>query len=119
MRFFSPPFSGCWQLRVVAASDQAADQREKLAVRDAVLGAARQGTPELFRAVAAARARGARACVRLYPPERPRPTLQVTLGAGKGRNWLGLLFPEAFGLPETGTVRFRWLILELLKGWGF
>lgn len=120
MRLGSLFFRG-WNLRVVAHSDAPEDQRRKLAVRDAVLYTART-RPVSIRCIRRA-ARNidatARVHLTLYPPRAPRPTLQVTLGQGHGQNWLGLLFPDAFGLPETGPVRFRWWLAELLKGWGW
>ena len=121
MRLSSFLFPKCWNLRVVGRSDAEDDQRQKLVVRDAALRAARE-CPMNLRAIRRAARRvdkTARVRMVLYPPEAPRMTVQITLGQGRGRNWLGMLFPEAFGVPETGPVRFRWWFAELLKGWGW
>ena len=109
------------RLHVIAASDRAADQAEKLAVRDAVLACL---APRLERAESAAQARaivraarpailraarGATAQpVRVdfgtehYPtrdygafalPAGEYDSLRVTLGAGAGHNWWCVVFP--------------------------
>ena len=109
------------RLHVIAASDSAADQAEKLAVRDAVL---RCLTPKLRRAESAAEARQIILCaeplirraaagatkqpVRVdfgtehYPtrdygafalPAGDYLSLRVMLGAGEGKNWWCVVFP--------------------------
>ena len=109
------------RLHVIAASDSAADQAEKLAVRDAVL---RCLTPKLRQAEDAAEARkiirsaetlilrAAKTAttqpVRVdfgtehYPtrdygafalPAGDYDSLRITLGAGEGKNWWCVIFP--------------------------
>ena len=95
------------RLHVIAASDSAADQAEKLAVRDAVL---RCLTPKLRQAEDADDARriveGAKPLilraagtatkqpvrVDFLPAGRYR-SLRVVLGEGQGRNWRCVIFP--------------------------
>ena len=120
MRLFMSLFPTSWKLRVVARSDSQEDQERKIRTRDAVLEAARTRPMNLSALRRAARGVDPTAQVRMvfYPPENPRPTVQVTLGEGRGRNWLGMLFPGAFG-AQAGQTRFRWWFAEILKGWGW
>jgi len=119
MRFFYACFLRNLQLRVVANSDSAEDQQTKLRVRSAVLPVARQEPLNLPRIAEAARSicPSAKARLAFYPPARPRPTVIIRLGSGHGHNWLGMLFPDLFGLPEGEPVRFRFLLAELFRGW--
>ncbi|MBQ3263395.1 MAG: stage II sporulation protein R [Oscillospiraceae bacterium] len=109
------------RLHVIAASDSAADQAEKLAVRDAVL---RCLTPKLNGAESAGEARkiimraetlifraaktATKQSVRVdfgtehYPtrdygafalPAGDYDSLRITLGAGEGKNWWCVVFP--------------------------
>lgn len=119
MRFYDPFLLKNLQLRVVAADDSPHEQAEKLRVRDAVLPVARRDPFALLRIGEAARAvcPGAKARFALYPPCRLRPTIVVRLGAGRGKNWLGMLYPEMFGLPEEGSSDFRWLLSLLFGRW--
>ena len=120
MRLFMSLFPMRWNLRVVARSDSQEDQERKLKARDAVLAAARMRPMNLSALRRAARSVDPTARVRMifYPPENPQPTVQVTLGQGRGHNWLGMLFPGAFG-TQAGPTRFRWWFAEMLKGWGW
>ena len=120
MRLFMSLFPTSWNLRVVARSDSQEDQERKIRTRDAVLEAARTRPMNLSALRRAARGVDPTAQVRMvfYPPENPRPTVQVTLGEGRGRNWLGMLFPGAF-CAQAGQTRFRWWFAAILKGWGW
>ena len=109
------------RLHVIAASDSAGDQAEKLAVRDAVLrclapklaGAqdaaearriVEKAKPLILRAAAGATARPVRVDFgpEHYPtrdygafalPAGEYDSLRVTLGAGEGKNWWCVIFP--------------------------
>ncbi len=109
------------RLRVVGASDTEADQSTKLRVRDAILPVARK-TPFSVRAIACT-ARD------VDPTARVRvgllrfggycsPAVQVTLGAGAGHNWWGILYPQASGIGEDPVEFDSWL-LKLLRSWGW
>ncbi len=115
-----------FRLRVVANSDDETDQMTKLRVRDAVLPTALQ-IPFHLRAVArAAReidptARVRRGALRFCG--RSSAAVQVTLGAGKGHNWWGILYPTAVGLPAVeageGAVHFESWFITLFRRWGW
>lgn len=121
MRSLSCLLFRSWQLRVVANSDSPRDQRDKIRVRDAALQIARRCPLCLGRMTAAARAidPSARARLVLYPPHAPHPTVLLTLGKGEGHNWLGMLFPELFGLVSSEPVVFRSFLLEQIRRWFF
>lgn len=117
------------RLHVIAASDAPAEQARKLRVRDAVLdclvplleGVTERSEAEerlfgnldgIARAAASA-AEGRGVTVTLGPADYPTRTaegyalpagryesLRVVLGAGEGRNWWGLVFPQ-FALPAV------------------
>ena len=120
---------GTLRLHVIAASDAPEEQAQKLRVRDAVLGhiapllanvterdeaEARLSADLDGIARAAASAAGGRGVtVMLGPADYPTRTadglvlpagryesLRVTLGAGEGQNWWGLVFPQ-FALPAV------------------
>jgi len=119
MRFFCP-YQNTLRLRVVANSDSPEDQAIKCQVRDAVLPLA------LCRPLALGPIQSAAS--RIDPSARARlgfprmggyrsPTLQITLGAGAGRNWWGILYPGAMG--AEAPVHFESWILTLLRKWGW
>ncbi len=120
---------GLIRLHVIAASDEAREQALKLRVRDAVLdyidplladaSGAAEARGRLFDALdgvaeaAASAAEGRAVTVTLGPADYPRRvsesaalpagryvSLRVTLGAGEGRNWWGLIFPQ-LALPAV------------------
>lgn len=111
------------RLHVIAASDEAREQALKLRVRDAVLeyigpllsgaSGAAEARSRLYAALdgvasaAAEAAEGRAVSVTLGPADYPRRafeggalpagryvSLRVTLGAGEGHNWWGLIFPQ-------------------------
>ncbi len=107
-------------LRVVGADDSDTAQREKLAARDIALAAlAKANVLGLLRARAILKKAlpDARVTLRLFAPDGrvKAPTVQIALGAGAGRNWWGLLCPEACaGDWQTRGARFSWPVLEFL-----
>ena len=133
------------RIRVIAASDSDRDQGLKMKVRDAVLSdledvpreALEEQLPELQTvAERALEAHGASDPVRVTlgrEPYRRTPedapdlpsgtyeTLCLTIGAGEGHNWWGVLYPKlcygAQSCLETGTERrLRFFVLEKLDG---
>lgn len=119
MRCFCPK-KNVLRLRVVANSDTPQDQAVKLRVRDAVLPIALQTPDNLCAIETAARKIDPSACARrgfLRFDGFKSDAVQVTLGAGAGHNWWGLLYPSAVGLEED--VSFESWIINLLKGWGW
>jgi len=109
------------RLRVVAHSDSEGDQARKRKVCDAVLPLALRQPFDMTDIRAAAR--------RIDPTARVRygrlrfggyysPAIEVTLGAGAGHNWWGVLYPEAMNLQE-GPVQFESWLAKLLRGWGW
>lgn len=119
MRFFYPQNDRI-RLRVIANSDAPEDQKMKLRVRDAVLPEAMQCPTRLHRLRKIARTIDASAKVSrgvFHFGGYASDTILVTLGAGKGRNWWGILFPAMVGLPDE-PAQFESLILNLLRSWG-
>ncbi len=139
------------RLQIVAASDDPVDQATKLRVRDAVravaipLAAEARSPEEAFDilarhtqkltkaaqaidATAVARAITTRFPLRIYggvmvPPGEYR-ALRVTLGAGEGRNWWCVVYPDlcatdaaqATALREGKPIQFYSSILKWLQG---
>lgn len=92
-------------LRVVAQSNSALAQEEKLRVRDAVLcalPASSDALPATLGSIACAARRIAPCQVFLRfwqpPNEPPALTLYIEIGAAEGRNWWGVLYPELLAL---------------------
>lgn len=133
------------RIRVIAASDSDRDQGLKRKVRDAVLSdledvpreALEEQLPELQTvAERVLEKNGASAPVRVTlgrepyrrtkedAPDLPSgtyETLCLTIGAGEGHNWWGVLYPKlcygAQSCLETGTERrLRFFVLEKLDG---
>lgn len=120
MRFFYPVKKE-YRLRVIASGNSAAEQATKCRVRDGVLPVLARTPFDTAAVRAAAHAVDPTARVRLGVLRfggYASPALEIALGAGKGRNWWGVLFPDACGLPD-GPVMFRSWIVMLLKGWGW
>ena len=96
------PAQGETRLRVVARGDSALAQEEKLRVRDALLAVCpvrAEGLPRAWGrlAVLAERA-GGKLSLRFWSPDAAEPpalTVYVTLGEGRGKNWWGILYPDA------------------------
>ena len=121
MHFFKP-YAEVIRLRVIANSDDQQDQAFKYAVRDAVLKALEETTLSV---------RQIRRLVRgLDPASRVRfgyfyfggytsRALQITLGAGAGQNWWGILYPAFCNVPETATTVFDSWFVMILKRWGW
>lgn len=108
-----------FRLRVVANSDSLADQAVKLRVRDVVLPLAMENPLSLVKIRAAARAidptaLAARGLFRFggYASD----AVVVTLGAGKGKNWWGILYSSISGVPNE-PVKFESWILTILRSW--
>ncbi|MCL1965235.1 MAG: stage II sporulation protein R [Firmicutes bacterium] len=119
MRFFCP-YQKQLRLRVIAHSDEKPDQLAKLRVRDGVLPLAARRPLDLDAIQAAAR--------EVEPSARVRfgcftfggyasPAVEITLGAGLGHNWWGILYPDAM---DTETpAQFESWFLNLLRKWGW
>lgn len=117
----SCPSRPCLRLRVIANSDADADQTLKLRVRDAALPAALarplsiSGIEAAAKAVdPSARAEYGRFTFGGYASR----AVQITLGAGGGHNWWGVLYPNATGVPDEPVVFSSW-IANLLRSWGW
>lgn len=120
MRFFCP-YKHVLRLRVVGASDSAADQARKLCVRDAVLAVFSKTPYRVASLRRAARAVDPTARVRcgLFRFGGYRsPAIQITLGQGAGHNWWGILYPAAVGISDEPVV-FESFIIKLLRSWGW
>lgn len=127
---------GRWYLRVIARDNSPAAQAEKLRLRDAALSACPPDAGGLAHALPALAAAAAaiapcRVEIRRWSPDEKipaAPTVYITIGAGNGRNWWGLLYedalimaragdtPDAEPLPE-GEIEFVWPFLTWLKNW--
>lgn len=114
-------------LRVIGRDDTAAGQAEKIRVRDAVLAVCPPSwtDPEQLRAAADRAARAVADCrteVRIWQPEGGAPvrTLYVTVGAGRGRNWWGILYGNALSMAaeeESGEEALLvWSFWDWLRG---
>lgn len=121
MRFFHPR-TEVVRLRVIANSDTNEDQAVKLAVRDAVLSAVSSQTLPIkcIRSIArsiepSARVRFGRHSFAGYTSK----TLLITLGAGAGHNWWGILYPAACHLPVDSAPHFESWFLMLFRRWGW
>ncbi len=114
-------------LRVVGSDDTFTAQAQKLAVRDAVLDVFKDApafTPALYQDMKNA-ATSAAACdvrLKLWRPSHDyplAPTVYITLGEGRGRNWWGVLYEDSlfFFSEDDGSedVTFRWTIWEMIK----
>jgi len=113
---FLIPYQDEIRLRVIANSDSAEDQAEKLRVRDDILKAAR--LPIRLSAIRA-KAPGARVTRGVYAfGGYASDTILIEIGQARGRNWWGILFPEASGIPDE-KVQFDSWIIRLLRriGW--
>lgn len=97
-------------LRVIAQSNSALAQEEKLRVRDAVL-CALPASPDALPAAlgsiawAARRIAPCQVSLRFWQPpnEPPALTLYIEIGAAEGRNWWGVLYPELLALTAEST----------------
>ena len=124
-----------WYLRVIARDDSTAAQAEKLRVRDAVLFLCPERAQDLAAALpdihAAVQAIAPCAMeIRSWTPDAARvpaaPTLYVTVGAGQGHNWWGLLYEDSLLMAQaeaddTEEITFVWPIVTWflrLLGWG-
>ena len=121
---------GGWYYRVVARNDTPQAQAEKLLAREKILAACPCREGDLLRALPAIQ-RAAEAfspcqtALRLWAPEGlpPRPTLEITLGEGRGHNCWGVLYADSLllaraeGAPNPGEpVEFVWPLWEWLLG---
>lgn len=109
----SSPFSaraeGTWYLRVIGRDNTPAAQAEKLRVRDAILAVCPAHAADLAHALPAleAAAEEITACQvtlqRWSPDEKTpaAPTVYITLGAGSGKNWWGLLYEDSLLLARA------------------
>ena len=115
-----------WYLRVIGRDDTPAAQAEKLRVRDEVLSLCPRQASQLEESLpairqAAERTAPCRVEVRLWRPHAgvpAAPTVYITIGEGRGRNWWGVLYEDALLLAraeeetaeeaEEGTVTFVW-----------
>lgn len=119
------PLKGLIRLQVIARSDAPAGQKEKLMVRDRVRALAvrlvrgAKSADEAYALLRAQRralaaASGARVEIRevdcplrvygslIVPAGRYR-TVRVTLGAGEGRNWWCVLYPDLCGVDPLSV----------------
>lgn len=92
--------SDTYYIRVVAHDDTVNCQQQKVLARDMLLSQWQAGLLDPAQLEAALRAAGFPASVSLrnWTPGAPyaaQPTLYVTLGAGKGHNWWGILCTDA------------------------
>ena len=123
-----------WYLRVIGRDDTRAGQEEKMRVRNAVLAACPEDGGKLSACLSKIKkaARSAAPCeveIRLWAPGPmypAAPTLYVTVGAGRGHNWWGVLYEDAVlfakadegdETDEPGTVHFVWPLWETLRKW--
>ena len=124
----APSAGAAVYMRVVARDDSLMGQREKYAVRDAVLAACPADGAHLPAALPRiARAAGAvapdsRVCLRLWQPDEKTPaalTVYITVGEASGQNWWGVLYGDALQLAgeETGEadVCFCWPFLAWVR----
>ncbi len=115
------PRTDMLRLRVVANSDEPEDQARKLRVRDAALPVALRDPNALGDILQAAKAIDPTARVRrgvYHFGGYASDTVLVTLGAGAGHNWWGILFPSAMGMGAE-PVQFESWIAKLLRSWGW
>lgn len=111
----------CTYMRVVANSDSAEDQQEKMLVRNAALLLYPDRLVWLEKLFPHCRVEK-----KIWQPDKetaPAGTVYITIGQGQGQNWWGVLFPESvcFASQGEGQVLLRfpvigWL-LSLFKGW--
>ena len=121
MRFFQPS-AEVVRMRVVANSDTDEDQAAKLAVRDAVLSALTKQTLKVRSIRSIARSVEPSARVRFGRQTFEgctTKTLLITLGAGAGQNWWGILFPAACHLPVDSPWHFESFFVSLFRRWGW
>ena len=121
MRFFHP-HTEVIRMRVIANSDTEEDQAVKLAVRDAVLLALTKQTLPIrsIRSVARSVEPSARVSFGRQTFEgKTTKTLLITLGAGSGHNWWGILFPAACHLPADSVWHFESFFVSLFRRWGW
>jgi len=121
MRFFTP-LTEVIRMRVVANSDAKEDQAMKLAVRDAVLSALAIQTLQIKAIRSVARSIDPSARVRFNRQTFEgctTKTLLITLGAGVGRNWWGVLYPAACNLPDDSVWHFESFFVSLFRRWGW
>ena len=129
-----PVSSPAWYMRVIGRDDSPAAQAEKLRVRDAALSACPDNALGLPFALPAIRreAENAAPCdvtLRLWAPageEKARPTLYITVGAGQGHNWWGVLYDGALRMAQAEETEeepardaepeFIWPLWEWLLG---
>jgi len=119
MRFFCPRRKQL-RLRVIAHSDGVKEQEMKGLVRDAVLPLALRRPLDMAAIRETAKRIDPTAVARygrLYFGGYRSPAVEIKLGAGAGRNWWGILYPEA--MEADGPVRFESWILTLLRKWGW
>ena len=119
-----------WYIRVVAENDTPAAQAEKIRVRDAALAACPPEPGGLWEGLdavrrAAEKAAPCRVEIRPWAPAAgmlPGPTLYITLGAGEGHNWWGILYEDALLMACPGEeteireerVEFVWPLWQWL-----
>ena len=104
-----------WYMRVIARDDGAAAQAEKLRVRDAALsalpGRAEEIPARLFEIERAAKRIAPCAVeIRLWTPDEktpPAPTVYITVGSGRGRNWWGVLYEDALSWAALDEAEAR------------
>ncbi len=111
-------------IRILAQDDSLAAQREKILFRDVLLSRC-AGEEALFAALAEMEAAGLLEWeIRPWAPAgHPlRPAVYIALGEGRGRNWWGVLFPDALKMAQLGEaggegVTLCYPIFTFLFGW--
>lgn len=118
MRFFQRK-KGETRLRILANSDSPEDQVTKNRVRDAILSLKQTNVcmPEML-AIAQLIDPTARASRGMYHfGGYASDAVIITLGAGEGHNWWGILFPTSVGTSD-GPVHFESFFINLLRSLG-
>lgn len=124
---FAP--EGTWYIRIIARDDSPAAQEEKLFLRDRLLPLFPENPralPAYFSSIRSA-ARQLAPCeaeIRFWTPDEktlPAPTVYITIGEGGGKNWWGMLYPQAPEMARTpesreeAEIKIIWPIWEWMK----